>query len=493
MRAFFYGKPSMPRVEIPDGLSGSENQPRTRRALVNCFNNGQGLTISRPGIAELNTTDSIARGQFVWNENLYQVTGEVLIRIINTETGEFSVIGTIAGSDLIAPAVGFNTAVIVVKGGAIYTLDKTDTIVLISGNANFLPSVAVAHINGRFVYIPSDGDPPFFSDVGDAGSVQATSFFDAEELPDKNNTVFNFKNTLYIGGTDSFELFRDTGASPNPFGRIDGARLDYGFISGLIEYADTFLFIGREKDQTAGIYAIASGAAQKISNEFVDLALADYTLSELDLTIGGRFKWRGYDVATFALLHDSFGFFNGNWFFLTTITNGISGIWGGGFVTAFDGKYYTAFEDRIGRLEKINTDYGERIERIIDTGFAQENNAWFACQSIKLGISQGFNEPTGKVTNDIFAIPDIFELPDIFANSLSFLSDDFTVGIFMSRNNVEYGEGLFRELGPIGDYSEHLEWNYAGGLGSYNGFMGVRIYTVQDLDFSNAGMVAFFR
>lgn len=483
----------MPRIELPEGLSGSENQPKTRRSLTNCFNNGQGLTISRPGIAQKNTTGAIARGQFVWNENLYQVVSEDLIKIENTETGEFSTIGTIAGSDLIETAVGFNTAVIVVKGGAIYTLDKTDTLVLISGNANFVACDAVAHINGRFVYIPSDGDPAFFSDIGAAGTVQVLSFFDAEELPDKNSTVFNFKNTLYIGGTDSFELFRDTGASPNPFGRIDGARLDYGFISALIEYADTFLFIGREKDQDVGIYAIASGAAQKISNETIDLILADYTQSELKLAIGSRFKWRGYDVATFALLRDSFAIFNGNWFFLSSITSDVSGVWGGGFINAFDGKYYTAFEDKIGRIEKINSDYGERIERIIDTGFAQENNDRFACQTIKLGISQGFNPAVITTFTDIFAVNDIFAVPDIFADPMSVANNDLTVGIFMSRNNVEYGQGLYRDLGDIGDYGEHLDWNYPGGLGSYDGFMGVRIYTVQDLDFSNAGMVAFFR
>ena len=389
----------MPRVDFPLGFEAVEDLPRTRRSLQNCFNNGDGKIISRPGITPLNTTSGVARGQFVWNGSLYQVVSEELIKITNVDTGAFSVIGPIAGNETIETDVGFNTAVIVVKSdiGRIYTLDKSDTLVDIRGNANFVSCADVAFIDGRFVYIPFDGDPAFFSDVGAAGTVQALSFFDAEELPDLNNSVFNFKNTLYIGGTDSFELFRDTGASPNPFVRISGARINNGYVGGLIEYNQTFLFIGREKDQDFGIYAIAQGDAPKISNEAIDLILSTYTPTELGNAIGGRYKWRGYDIATFSLANDSFAFLNGNWHILDTVLDGISKPWGAGFITQLDGVYYTAFEDKIGKFDKVNTDYGEMITRIIDTGFEQDNDDFFMCQSIELGISQGFNSAAGSV------------------------------------------------------------------------------------------------
>jgi len=455
----------MVKVNFPAGIEGVENVPRTRRSLRNCFNNLDGKIISRPGITELNTTGSVARGQFVWNDALYQVTGEDLIKITNTLTGAFSVIGTVAGTEPIATAVGFNDAVIVVKdaAGSIYTLDSSDTLTDISGNANFVACQAVDHINGRFVYIPFDGDPAFFSDVGAAGTVQALSFFDAEELPDKNNTVFNFKNTLYIGGTDSVELFRDTGASPNPFQRISGARITNGFIGGLIEYNETFLFLGREKDQDFGIYAIGSGIAPKISNEAIDLILSTYSQSELASTVGGRIKWRGYDIATFTLARDSFGFFAGNWFVLDTVFDGVSEPWGGGYISQFDGKYYTAYQDKIGVFAHINTDYGESITRIIDTGFEQEDNEFFACQSIDLGISQGYSGTDGSVA------------------------------LFLSRDNITYGQPLYRDLGVEGEYNGHLTWNEAGGMGAYDGFMGIKIYTTEDVDFSAGHLIANFR
>lgn len=454
----------MPPIAFPEGLTGVENLPRTRRSLTNCFNNLEEKIISRPGIEQITTTGRVARGQFVWNGSLYQVVSNSLIKITDVETGAFITIGAIAGSAVIDTAIGFNDAVIVVKGDAIYTLSKLDVLTIISGNPNFEPCNFVTHINGRFVYIPTSGDVAFFSDVGAAGTVQATSFFDAEELPDKNSTDFNFKNTLYIGGTDSFELFRDTGASPNPFRRVPGARILNGFIGGLLEYNETFLFIGREKDQGPGIYGIGSGRAPKISNEAIDLILSTYTEKELALALGARFKWRGYDIATFTLKRDSFGFFGQKWFLLDTIdANGDPQTWGGGFINQFEGVYFTAFEDKIGKLALVNTDYGNKITRTIDTAFEQEDNDFFSGQSLEMGISQGFNSGPG------------------------------TVSIALSRNNVEYGPPVFRDLGVLGQYTSHLAWNEAGGLGMFDGFMGLRIRTTQDVAFSTGHLVINLR
>ncbi len=596
----------MPVIPFPDGLEGSERLPHTRRSLTNCFNNGEGQIISRPGIEQLNTTGLVARGQFVWNGNLYQVASQRLLKITDTETGAFSDIGEITGNANIVTAVGFNTAVILVPGGAIYTLDNADTVVLISGNANFVPSDSVAHIDGRFVYIPTDGDPAYFSDVGAAGTVQGVSFFDAEELPDKNEVTFNLNNTLYIGGTDSFELFRDTGASPNPFQRLTGARISAGFIGGLIEYNRTFFFIGRLKGQGFGIFAIGQGEAPKISNTTIDLLLAGYTEAELARAVGSRFVWRGYDIVTFTLARDSFGFFNGEWFLLDTRVNDNPTVWTGGFITQLGGEYFTAFGENIGKLVRSNDDYGNSISRIIDIGFEQADGDYFTCQTLGMDISQGFL-PAGGVENYLFqtilgaelsgdvifnnpsywtfigapitvsggtatwvsgangshirqedfdadpgveyeVVVDIasitggsigasgvgppdegdiyYTTPGIHTRRMTFaaggnfrlragaggtsavvnfwsvkpvLSEGFfggadrTVGLFMSRDNVLYGNGVFREVGRVGQYSQHLEWNPPGGLGMYQGFMGIRIYTTQDVDFSVDKMFAAFR
>lgn len=592
------------RIPFPPGFTGAENLPQTNRNLVNCFLDENGNVLSRPGITELNDTGGVARGQFEWDETLFQVVSNSLIRITDTDTGTFDIIGTIAGSNPIRTAIGFVDAVIVVRGGTIYTLGKSGTLIaitsvgngasavavfnhggnnptfgstvtitgftsnpsynvadtattseidsisstaitsvtdsggiasfvhagtspslgqevtisgfvtettynatgtvtatsattfevstiaftatdtgdfvgasafsissvtfgtnetngsfailltLISGNANFVPCDDVAHIDGRFVYVPTNGDPAFFSDIGQARTVQVLSFFDAEELPDLNNGVFNLRNTLYITGTDSIELFRDTGASPNPFIRVQGARLDYGFIGGLLEWGDTFLFIGRHKEQTSGIFAVGSGKATKISNARIDLILSTYTNEELAETISGRIIWRGYDIAAFTLRRDSFAFVNGQWMPLDNVVNGCSKPWKGGYITEFNGEYFSTDDTKVGKFAKVNQDYGFASNKTIQTFIEQEDDFWFSIQSISLGFSQGFNTSVGSVA------------------------------LRLSRNGIQYGPEVFINLGDLAEYATRLKWNPAGGLGMFQGFVGVEINTQADIDFA---------
>jgi len=444
-------------IPFPLGLDGSTKIPKTLTSLVNCFN-AEGDIINRPGITELNTTSLVARGQFVWNENLYQVVSTSLIKITDVVTGAFSVIGTIAGTEDIDFAIGFNHAVIISKGANGYTLDSSDTLTQIV-DVNFLSSVSVTHMNGRFIYVPADGSPAFFSDVGNGASIQTNSFFDAEELPDKNTVCFNFNNILYIGGTDSFELFRDEGdtiSGPVPYVRLN-ARISYGYIGGIQEYGDTFVFCGREKDQDVGIFAIDRGRAVKLSNELIDTILISYKQTQLQNIKANRLKWRGYDLVTFKLPNDSFGFYKGNWFLLTTQVSNETEQWSADHITQFGLKYYVAHSDKIGVFADVPTDYGNNFEGTIDLGFEEEND--FTVNSLTLNISQGFNTGLGSVA------------------------------LQLSHDNVTYSQPFYRPTGAIGQYSNQLSWKYPGGLGYYYGFMGIRITTTENVNFSASKLV----
>jgi len=436
-------------VSFPLGLQGTEGLPKSRRALKNCWN-AAGKIIQRPGITSTGTNSRVARGTFEWNGGLYEVASGDLLKITDPDTGAFSVIGSIAGTNPIDSAIGFNDAVIIVKGGNGYTLDNTDTLTQMI-SPQFVASDSVTHINGRFVFIPTSGDPAFFSDVGAADTIQTTSFFDAEELPDKNEVAINFRNNLYIGGTDSFEVFRDFGTLPVPFKRLN-ARMDNGYIGGLIEFNNTFLFIGREKGQDLGIYQFQNGLAPKISNEFIDTILLNHTEEELSNVVVGRIKHHGYDVATFTLTDYSFGYFGGNWFELDTQVNGVDVPWQAGYIQSFGLKYYTFFAGKMGVLDTVNKDYGNPFIRWIIFGFEFEDS--ISVQSLNYHVSQGFNASVGSVALET--------------------SDD----------NVLYNPPLHVNTGTFGHHVTELEWNYPGGLGFYDRFMGIRLSTGEDIDFS---------
>lgn len=440
----------MADIQFPFGFDGTEKLPRTHRSLENCFHAVDRI-IARPGITQLTTTGKVARGSIQANDAFYVVASNDLIKI--DEDGNKTVIGTIAGTAPIDYAVGFNHTAIIVRGGKGYTLDSTDTLAEIT-SANFYSSNSVTHVNGRFVFVPSNGDPAFFSDVGNANSIQPASFFDAEELPDKNKTAFEFKNTLYIAGTDSIESFRDTGASPVPFQRMQNGRIPAGYIGGILEYNNTWLFIGRESGQDLGIYALSQGQAPKISNERIDTLLKSYSITDLENAISARFKWNGYDIACFTLPGHSFGFIGGNWFVLSTQRDDSTQPWTAGYITEWRQRYYTAYKDKIGYLSDTAEDYDGAFQKSISLAF--ETDKEFSAQSLSFSISQGFNTAADSV------------------------------GIQLSKDGVLFTPPFYRDTSDLGEYDLDLEWNEAGGLGYYNKFMAVKLITTGNINFSGS-------
>ena len=96
----------MPVQELPKGYDGVDKLPRTYTNLQNCVHDGKRSIVPRLGITQLNTTGKVARGQFKWNDDLYQVVSTDLIRITDVETGTFETIATIEGSANIQTDIG---------------------------------------------------------------------------------------------------------------------------------------------------------------------------------------------------------------------------------------------------------------------------------------------------------------------------------------------------------------------------------------------------
>ena len=110
-----------------------------------------------------------------------------------------------------------------------------------------------------------------------------------------------------------------------------------------------------------------------------------------------------------------------------------------------------------------------------------------------IATSAGTSEFVVTLSDDFIGNFDNISVKSYSVDIINPEARDSTVGISMTRNNVLYGPLLYRDLGELGDYTNHLEWNYPGGLGSYDGFMGIRIYTTQNVEFDANGLFAYFR
>ena len=144
--------------------------------------------------------------------------------------------------------------------------------------------------------------------------------------------------------------------------------------------------------------------------------------------VSSRFKWNGYDIATFTFPNHSFGFLGGNWFELSTQLNNVEDIWQGGYIQHYQGKYYTAYNDKIGVLDDVPTDYGQTFKKGLVFAYESDSYDDFSLSSLELGMSQGFNTNFGSVA------------------------------LQLSKDGVLYSDPFYRETGRIGESAHKLKW-----------------------------------
>jgi hypothetical protein len=444
----------MASAPLPLGYSGIDDLPKQRQMLINCFNM-DGSIVRSPGIDSVITaTGTGCRGAATWalDGKAYFVIGSALYRR-NTDNTRTS-LGAIAGTAAVVISPGQVQIVILVVGGNSYTYSDADGLEQIV-NSNFVTSVSVDFIDGRHVFIPADGSPAFFSEVDDAGNINALSFFDAEELPDINKWNINVRNLMYIMGSDSTEIFGTTGEVTAPFSRRSGSRVDVGYASGGIRYGNTFAFIGRARSQAYDFFIMATGDAQSISNPVVAEDLAGYTQDEIEACVANRFKYLGKEFLAWTFADKTYVFCDGNWFFMDSEIDGSNtGPWRVNGVAFADGNYYVGDLDsaNMGKLSNSPSEYGLQVEYQIDTF---------------LRAPRGTHQRPSMIEVDVLSG-----------------QDATTLGISLSLDGRIKSPYSYRSLGSTGEYQKRVRWRPSGGLGKFESFMGISIRGTGSVHFS---------
>ena len=433
----------MALIPLPTGFSGITGLPRARENLVNLLPG----VISRPGIFDWKAHGlGPCRASFIFRDLLYHVSGNDLIKI--NSSGGVSVVGYIGGTKRVRVAVDFAAASLVVEGGKGYVL--TDTGVTENTSPQFLPCRDVVVVGGRFVYVPYDGGPLFYSEVGQPDNIDPLAFFDAETLPDLNIGVASVNGDLIALGASSIEQFRNTGPAEAPFRAVVGGTLDTGYVGGRVKYAeDALMFIG--KDENAGFGVFTSAGGGRVSNAAVDEVLQGYSESTLREAIGNRFTWNGLDCVVFHILRNTLVYVNGAW---VNFTSGFDGRpWDVRHITFAYGRHIVGMSDaRIGYLSDVDDDFGDKMDRYLDTFYrsAPQSN---------------------------------FTLGDLEAQ-ITFRRDAGSLGLAMSEDGVVWVPMFWRETPPTGNYAKRVVFDFPGGLGSYDNFAGIRLRTTERVTFN---------
>lgn len=472
----------MTGVPLPKGIVGIDATPKAKESLTNLFlHENHLLQVPGVGFRTNNFLNEPSRGSVNWttpvalslSERVFFVNGTNL-GAISSATGTRFPQGTIEGTADCVFAVGFNFLVVIVKGGKGYSVAAGSGAQAVEITNNYLPSDSVDYINGRFVFVPTDGSPVFYSEIDDPQTILALNFFDAEELPDSNRFVINVSNQLYIAGTESTEIFRTTADANNPFIRRTGGRVDVGYTGGGIRFLGSYAFIGRRRGEAFQIYFMQSGNAATLSNSAINEILnRDYNEDELRNVNSFTFEWLGQSVIGWNLPDRTICYSAGNWFYMDSGVDTLPSPWRGrdvvfGFDRYFVGDNIGDVDDKffIGVLEDIPTFWGDRFEYEMQTFIRSvEKTPSYSLKSLELDCL------TGQKYKD---------------NNGDFIS--YTIGLSLSRDGRGYSDYSYRDLGVTGEYNIRIRW--AGGLGRYDSLTGIKIRGTGDVKFSTEGLEA---
>jgi hypothetical protein len=139
---------------------------------------------------------------------------------------------------------------------------------------------SVCFLDGYFILSKQESQQFFFSNINEGTIFDALDFSTAMWEPDKLVSVFSFNGQIVMFGTQTIEFYQDTGSSPLPFQRINGASIEKGCAArgSIAKNANNLLFLGNDRI----VYQLNGYQLSKISTYPIEKEIESYSQKEID-------------------------------------------------------------------------------------------------------------------------------------------------------------------------------------------------------------------
>ena len=159
-----------------------------------------------------------------------------------------------------------------------YIYNETTNVFAQITDPDFAGAVTVAYLDGYFVFNQPNSQIIWVSQLLDGSSVDPLDFASAEGSPDGVVGLIADHRELWVFGTDSVEVWYDSGATDFPLQRIQGAFNEIGCVSAYtIAKMDNGLFwLGTDARGQGIVYRANGYTGQRISTHAIEYAIAQY-------------------------------------------------------------------------------------------------------------------------------------------------------------------------------------------------------------------------
>jgi hypothetical protein len=358
-----------------------------------------------PGLRLLTTVGTgPIRGVSSFDGNLYVVSGEQLFKLDSSYTA--TVLGTVSGATGPVSMANNGIQLFVACNGPSYVYNSSTLAFGQITDPDFPGALTVSYLDGYFVFIEPNSQTVWVTALNDPTSIDPLDFASAEGDPDNLVSSIVNQSQVWLFGTNSVEVWYNSGNADFPLQRIQGAFNEIGCAATFsVAKLDNGLFwLGQDARGTGMVYRANGYTGMRISTHAVEWQIQQYdTISDATaytyqqdghsfyvLNFPSANTTWVYDVATQAW-HERAGWVNGAFtrhraecqtFFNNSVT---VGDYQNGNLYAFDLDVY-ADHDRVQKWL--------RSWRALDTG--QNNLKRTAHHSLQLDCESGVGLENGQ-------------------------------------------------------------------------------------------------
>jgi hypothetical protein len=264
------------------------------------------------------------RGMWEFNGNLYVVSRDKLYKVDPSYT--VTTLGTVAGTSGPVSMADNGIQLFVACNGPSFIYNSQTNVFQQITDGDFAGAVTVAYLDGYFVFNEPNSQKIWVTALLEGTSVDPLDFASAEGSPDGVVGVIADHREIWVFGTNSVEVWYNSGNADFPLSRIQGAFNELGCAAPYsIAKMDNGLFwLGKDARGQGIVYRANGYTGQRISTHAVEWQIQQY--ANMSDAIGYTYQQDGhsfyvlifpqadttwvYDVATQAW-HERAGFANG--------------------------------------------------------------------------------------------------------------------------------------------------------------------------------------
>ena len=279
-----------------------------------------------PGLKlELAVGTGPIRGLWVLAGNMYVVSRDKLYKV--TPAYAVTELGTVSGLSGPVSMADNGTQLFVACNGPSYIYNSLTNVFQQITDTDFPGAVTVGYLDGYFVFNEPNSQKIWVTALLEGTLVDPLDFASAEGSPDGVVGIIVDHGQLWVYGTNSIEVWYNSGNADFPFSRIQGAFNELGCAAAysLAKMDNGLFWLGKDARGQGMVYRANGYSGQRISTHAIEWHIQQY--GDLSDAIGYTYQQDGhsfyvlifpsadttwvYDVATQAW-HERAGFVNGD-------------------------------------------------------------------------------------------------------------------------------------------------------------------------------------